>query len=144
MLTIFQVVGRLVLSFILGALIGVERERLARGAGLKTFSLVSLATCFFVILSLQIQPTGFSGNLSFDPSRVLASIVLGIGFLGSGVILKQEAGVIGVTTAAGLWVASAIGAGVGFGFYLETIILDFLTVIILYFGGILEKRYLKK
>jgi putative Mg2+ transporter-C (MgtC) family protein len=144
MLTLCQIVGRLFLALILGLFLGFERERLHRSVGLKTFSLVSLTSCFFIILSVQIQPISLIPGVSFDSSRVLAAIVLGVGFLGSGAIIKQESAVFGVTTAANLWMASAIGAGVGLGLILETIFLTLLVVILLFILGEIEKRYIRK
>lgn len=139
MISFFQVSLRLIISLFLGALIGLERERLKlEAAGFRTFSLVSLASCFFILLSF------FLPQINLDPSRTLSAIVVGIGFIGAGVILKQGPKVFGITTAAGLWISSAIGAGVGIGLLKEAILTTFLTVLVLFGFGKLEEKYLKE
>ncbi len=106
---------RLLLAFALGAALGFERERVDKPAGLRTHILVSLGSCLFTILSL----TAFPGS---DPARVAAYIVAGIGFIGAGTILQTRERIVGITTAASLWVAASIGMAAGAGFYLLAII----------------------
>lgn len=106
---------RLLLAFALGAVLGFERERVDKPAGLRTHILVSLGSCLFTILSL----TAFPGS---DPARVAAYIVAGIGFIGAGTILQTRERIVGITTAASLWVAASIGMAAGAGFYLLAII----------------------
>ena len=111
---------RLLLAGALGAVIGLERERSDQPAGLRTNLLVALGACLFTLLSVY----GASGILDqvpgpgrFDPSRIASQIVVGIGFLGAGAILKHGLSIRGLTTAAGLWVVAAVGMAVGFGNY---------------------------
>jgi len=106
---------RLLLAFVLGAVLGFERERVDKPAGLRTHILVSLGSCLFTILSL----TAFPGS---DPARVAAYVVAGIGFIGAGTILQTRERIVGITTAASLWVAASIGMAAGAGFYILAII----------------------
>ncbi len=106
---------KLVISVLLGGLIGFERQSRGQYAGFRTQILVCLGSCLFTIVS--IQSTTLSGNIA-DPGRIAAQIVTGIGFLGAGAILRQKELIRGLTTAATLWVVSAIGMTVGFGEYL--------------------------
>ena len=104
---------RLLAASAAGALIGVERRYRAKGAGIGTHVLVSIGAALFMIVSEY----GFSAGKSFDVSRVAAGVVSGIGFLGGGIILKQQNRVSGLTTAAGLWVTAAMGMAIGGGMY---------------------------
>lgn len=102
----------------MGAAIGLEREYHAKEAGLRTHLLVALGSCLFMILSIY----GFDfmlgrEHVSFDPSRIAAQVVTGIGFIGAGTIIFQKQVVRGLTTAAGLWVTAAIGLACGNGMY---------------------------
>jgi len=106
---------KLLLAVLLGAMIGYEREMKRRPAGLRTHMLVSLGSALFTILSLN----AFPGS---DPARVASNILVGIGFIGAGTVLQMKERVIGLTTAASLWVTAAIGMAVGSGFYLVAII----------------------
>lgn len=120
--------GQLVLAAFLGGLIGLERERGHRPAGLRTFMLVSVGSALFTILSIYAFPT-LSGIR--DTARVAAQIVAGIGFLGAGTVWRAQNAVKGLTTAAGLWVAAAIGMAVGAGFGLLATAATVLVLIIL-------------
>ena len=106
---------RLALAGVLGALLGYEREAHHRGAGLRTYILVSLGACLFTLVSIL----GFPGS---EESRVAAQIVTGIGFIGAGTIIQAQAGVRGVTTAAGIWAIAAVGMAAGTGLYLLAIV----------------------
>lgn len=100
---------RLVVAVLLGSLVGYERERQGKLAGLRTHAMVALGAALFTVVSLY----GFGEN--GDTSRVAAMIVSGIGFLGAGAILHERGRVQGLTTAASLWVTAAIGIAVGVG-----------------------------
>jgi putative Mg2+ transporter-C (MgtC) family protein len=123
---------RLLLALVLGGIIGWERERKALPAGLRTYMLVSLGSCLFTILSVAAFP-GSEG------SRVAAQIVVGIGFIGAGTVLRtggteDPRQVRGLTTAAGLWATSAIGMAVATGFYwlaLFSTILAYITLTVI-------------
>ena len=108
-LTIGDMVLRLVVSVILGALIGYEREKHGRPAGLRTHILVSVGATLFALCSYQIA------GKDYDPGRVTAQIVTGIGFLGAGTIIRQGSVVRGLTTAASIWTIAAVGVAVAVG-----------------------------
>ena len=126
-----HVVIRMIAAVILGAVIGFEREKAGKEAGLRTHILVALGTCVFVLAC-----SGY-GMSSDGLSRVIQGIVTGIGFLGAGSILKlnEERDIQGLTTAAGIWMTSAIGVTVGLGTLGLALIARFLTVVILSFIG---------
>ena len=114
---------RIIVAGLLGGLIGLEREIRAKEAGLRTHFIVALGSALFMIISQY----AFTGR--FDAARVAAQVVSGIGFIGAGVIIFQKNVVRGVTTAAGLWVAAAIGLACGAGMYLVATAAAALTVI---------------
>jgi putative Mg2+ transporter-C (MgtC) family protein len=115
MATELDVILRLLLAAVLGAGIGYQREQAGKAAGLRTYTLVSLGAALFTVVSLY----GFGAGS--DPSRVAAGVVVGIGFLGAGAIvrgLRGDGGVAGLTTAASIWMVAAIGLAAGAGMYL--------------------------
>lgn len=126
-----EIIYRLFLASMLGAFIGAERSFFKKQAGLRTFALVSLGSALFAYLGNLIDPA--------SPSRVLANLVVGIGFLGAGLIFLHQEKIIGLTTAAALWVTTAIGASIGLGFYLEGFFVTILTLIILTVAFYFEK-----
>jgi len=105
-----EILVRLLLAAIVGGIIGYERKRLNKPAGLRTHMLVSMGAALFTIVSI----TSFS---NVDPSRVVAGIVTGIGFLGAGTIFREKDTIKGLTTAASLWAVAAIGITAGIGEY---------------------------
>lgn len=105
---------RLLVASLVGAVIGFERKYRAKGAGIGTHVLVAIGAALFMIVSQH----GFDGAPRFDAARVAAGVVSGIGFLGGGIILKQQNRVSGLTTAAGLWVTAAMGLAIGSGMYI--------------------------
>jgi putative Mg2+ transporter-C (MgtC) family protein len=110
---------RLGLAAVLGAIIGAQREIHGSPAGLRTHLLVAFGSALFTILSahpaLGVGGLGGEVTTTFDPTRIAAQIVTGIGFIGAGAILKDGATIRGLTTAASLWAVAAIGMAVGFG-----------------------------
>jgi len=110
-----EIIFRLILSALIGIVLGIEREYVGKPAGMRTYSLVALGATIFTIIS-KYGFSGGEGNI-VDASRVAAQIVTGIGFLGAGVIIFRGAKVEGLTTASGLWVVAAIGMAVGVGMY---------------------------
>ena len=114
---------RLFIAAMLGGIIGLEREYRAKEAGFRTHFLVALGSALFMILSQYGFNTVLSqlNHASFDPSRIASQVVTGIGFIGAGTIIFQKHVVRGLTTAAGLWVTSAIGMTCGTGMYLLAI-----------------------
>ena len=96
----------LILAVVLGAIVGIQREKAHRPAGLRTHMLVCLGSCLFTIISV---------SFSLDPTRIASGIVAGIGFIGAGTIWAEKDKVKGITTAASLWSTAAIGLTVGIG-----------------------------
>ena len=105
---------QLILATLLGSLLGVERSLAHKTAGMRTYALVSLGAALFVIISQNVL-AGLPNGITFDPLRMAAQVVTGIGFLGAGLIFFNQEKLQGLTTAAGLWVAAGIGMAVGFG-----------------------------
>ena len=132
---------RLVVAALLGAVIGLDREYRAKDAGFRTHFLVALGSALFMVISQY----GFTdmlqgGAVSLDPSRIAAQVVTGIGFIGAGTIILQKKIVRGLTTAAGLWVTSAIGLACGAGMYVIAVVATVLTLIGLELFGMLWRR----
>ncbi|PIR82221.1 hypothetical protein COU20_03630 [Candidatus Kaiserbacteria bacterium CG10_big_fil_rev_8_21_14_0_10_59_10] len=135
------ILGKLLLATVLGLLIGTERALMARqAAGSRTFALVSLGSCLFIVAGLHID-VRYLGIVNFDPARVLAAVVQGIGFIGAGLIIFRGHALHGVTTAAGLWVAAAVGAMVGFGMYAIAIFAVLLALTVLFGMWYVENRF---
>ncbi|SFT69309.1 putative Mg2+ transporter-C (MgtC) family protein [Selenomonas sp. GACV-9] len=107
---------RLVLSCVLGGIIGYERQSRRKSAGLRTNVLVCLGACLIMVLSQALYQK-VEGLTNADPARLAAQVVSGIGFLGAGAIMKEGLTVTGLTTAACLWVVAGVGLAVGGGFY---------------------------
>lgn len=129
---------RLLIAGLLGGLIGFEREFRAKEAGLRTHFLVALGSALFMLISQY----AFTGR--FDAARVAAQVVSGIGFIGAGVIIFQKNVVRGVTTAAGLWVAAAIGLACGSGMYVIAIAATLFAIICLETMHFITRRYGEK
>ena len=113
MFSVHQVLVRLLFAAVMGALIGIERDLKRRPAGIRTSMFVCLATAMFTLMSAQLAYIW--GDSS--PTRIASNIVQGIGFLGAGAIIKDSAGLVGMTTAATIFVEAAIGMAAGGGFY---------------------------
>ncbi|MAZ67700.1 magnesium transporter MgtC [bacterium] len=120
---------QLSLAAFLGLLLGAERSIAGKSAGMRTFALVSLGACLFVVVSVLIT-TQYFGKVNFDPMRVPAAIISGIGFIGAGLIMFRQNLMRGLTTAAGMWVAAGVGAAVGFGLYYIATFTTLLTLLI--------------
>lgn len=126
-----EIIFQLFLAVILGFIIGIERVSAGKEAGVRTYSLVSLSSCIFTIISYSAFPDLVAKGI-VDPTRIASQIVVGIGFLGAGLIIFNENKIIGLTSAAGLWAAAAIGMAVGFGLYSLAISAAFFVLVILY------------
>ena len=113
-------IWKIILSVALGFLIGLEREQHGKAVGIRTMSLITLGSTLFCLIAVS--------NNTNDYSRITAQIVSGIGFLGAGIIFKDNNHIQGLTTAATIWTTAAVGCLVGMGFYFEAI---FGTIIIL-------------
>jgi len=120
----FEVILRIIMAFLLGGLIGWERERHGISAGIRTYGSICLGSCLYGIIS-----TGVPGA---DPSRIAAQVATGIGFLGGGVIFRQGDYVSGLTTAATLWSTAAVGLAVSFGMYIVSLTTSIIMVLLLY------------
>jgi putative Mg2+ transporter-C (MgtC) family protein len=128
---------RLLVALALGAIVGLERERQERAAGLRTVTMVSLGSCLFTII-------GAYGFPNTDPSRVAAQIVTGIGFLGAGTIFLRKDLVRGLTTAATIWTVAAIGMAAGTAQYFEAAFTTLLILGVLMVLKPIEKRFFKR
>ena len=102
---------RAVIAALFGAFIGWEREQHGREAGIRTYAAVSLGACIFGLVSAHV--TGAT-----DPTRIAAGVVTGVGFLGAGVILREQGRVAGLTTAATIWATASVGIAIAYGMYL--------------------------
>jgi putative Mg2+ transporter-C (MgtC) family protein len=124
---------RLFCAAVAGGLLGLDRERHEKPAGLRTHMLVSLGSATFVLLAFETGEEVMSefGQSGFDPTRVLQGVVGGIGFLGAGSIIQARGQVSGVTTAASVWMAGALGAAAGVGAYAVLAVATACSVIIL-------------
>jgi putative Mg2+ transporter-C (MgtC) family protein len=131
---------KLVLAMSLGMVIGAERTLVHKEAGMKTHALVSMGAALFIIISefLAQKYAGFSG---FNPAIIASNIIVGIGFLGAGSIIFQDSSsrVMGLTTAAGLWITAGIGMASGFGFYSLAIVATVLVLMVFIVMNIIEK-----
>ena len=142
-LSSLDIVLRVVLAAVLGGAIGLERELRDREAGLRTHLLVSVGAALFTMVSAYAWTDWqFSqrDGLVFDPTRIAAQVVTGIGFLGAGAIIRQGLSVKGLTTAATLWVVAAIGMAAGVGYYEAALVTTALVLVSLWPLRILAYR----
>lgn len=143
----YEFLLRLFVAAVLGAAIGLERGYRAKEAGFRTHFLVALGSALFMIISqygfetLLIQSRDAGLNVRLDPSRIAAQVVSGIGFIGAGTIIFQKQMVRGLTTAAGLWVTSAIGMTCGAGMYMLAVATTVLVLICLETLNLFLKRF---
>jgi putative Mg2+ transporter-C (MgtC) family protein len=120
-----EIVIRIVLAFLMGALIGLERERHGSSAGIRTYGAICLGSCVFGIVSMLVPGA--------DHSRISAQVVSGIGFLGGGIIFRSgQNSVMGLTTAATLWATAAVGLAVALGLYLISLLTSILIYTLLF------------
>ena len=132
-------VSRLLVAGLLGGLIGLEREFRAKEAGVRTHFIVALGSALFMIISQFAF-----GDQQHDAARVAAQVVSGIGFIGAGVIIFQKNSIRGITTAAGLWVAAAIGLACGAGMYALAAAASILTILVLELMNLVNKYFSEK
>ena len=117
-------IGQIVCAFVIGAVIGMEREFRSKPAGFRTMILICVGSCLYTIISKE------AGGGS--PDRIASNIVTGIGFIGAGVIFKEGITVNGLTTAALIWTTAALGMAIGYNNYPLTIVVSMLVVIVLF------------
>ena len=139
---------RLLISFFIGSLVGIERETHNQPAGLRTHILISIGATIVMLISIYIPQT-FTNFQNGDPGRIAAQVVSGIGFLGAGAILKFGGDVKGLTTAASIWAMAALGLAVGAGMYAISfigvaVILFALTIMDIFEKKVFKERTLRK
>ena len=152
----WEIILRLVLAVLLGGVIGFNRSRHNKPAGLRTMALISLGSAAFTLIGIEsvIQlselqmgaeslTSGVSSSINLDSSRIIAGIVGGVGFLGAGAIIQSRGRVQGMTSAASIWVTSTIGVSVGLGLYVLATSITFIAFLVLimycFFGNDLEE-----
>ena len=133
-----DLLGRLALAVLLGGMVGVEREMSGKPAGLRTNILICLGSALLMDLSITIGMTDGDVRVG-DPARIAAQVVTGVGFLGAGTIMQARGEVVGLTTAATIWVVAAIGLAVGAGHRAEAIAAALLVTLVLTALGWLER-----
>lgn len=127
---------KVLLAILIGGLIGLEREYRYKAAGFRTIILICTGSTIFTIFSEKLS----QGN---DPARIAANIVTGIGFLGAGVILRDRGRIIGLTTAATIWLTASIGMGIGSGYYAFSCITTGIILVVLLLFPIIENLIYK-
>ena len=135
--TFTEIAGRLALAALLGALVGLNRERLGKPAGLRTHALVALGAAQLTVVGLL-----FAASDAASPSRLLQGVIVGVGFIGAGVILHRTdaPGVQGLTTAAAIWVVAAMGVAAGAGLWRTATATLALAMLILVVGAAIDRR----
>ncbi len=136
-----ELIGRLALAVLLAGLIGLERELRQKQAGLRTHALVGLGCAAMVLMGAYgFQDLTTHLKIQLDPTRVAGQVATGVGFIGAGVIFVREASVRGLTTAAGIWVAAAIGMVIGAGLYILAVGVALLALVVLEGFEAIERR----
>jgi putative Mg2+ transporter-C (MgtC) family protein len=135
-----EMISRLLLAMVFGGAIGYVRELTKKAAGLRTHTLVCLGSAIFTLVSIYMV----KGVPGADPSRIAASVVTGIGFIGAGTIFQTGASVRGLTTAASIWVCAAIGLAVGAGLYELATFATILSLIVIQLLQVFEKKFLRE
>lgn len=122
-------------AVVAGLCIGLEREFRGKQAGLKTHALVALGASIFISISLEFEGVEYA-----DMTRVLSQVIIGIGFIGAGTIMKTGKDVEGLTTAATIWCSAAVGCLSGFGYFKELLVATIIVVFINFFFSLLDKK----
>jgi putative Mg2+ transporter-C (MgtC) family protein len=133
---------KLILSALIGAIIGPEREVHEKPAGVRTNALICMGSALIMIVSIYVQKV--YGTQAADPARIAAHVIAGIGFIGAGVIMQARGSVRGLTTAATIWAVAGIGLAIGCGFYVAALTSAAIILIVLYVIGRIEKYTTKK
>lgn len=137
--TSVSAIFKIVVSMILGAIVGIERKRKGQNAGVRTFALICMGATLAMLISIYV-PQEYLGLKNGDPGRIAAQVISGIGFLGAGAIIQMKGSVRGLTTAAGIWMIATIGLAVGLGLYIIAIVATGLILIILHLFERMERR----
>lgn len=137
-----EIIIRILLGALLGGIIGFERQTHGRPAGFRTHLLVSVASTLLMIISEYYHYLGIHdpSYIRIDPARIAAGAITGVGFLGAGVIVKTGVNIQGLTTAACLWIVSAIGLSIGSGLYLAGILSFVITFLTLWTLRMVERK----
>ena len=141
--TVVEIAARLALALVAGGALGLERQWHGKPAGLRTHMMVSLGAAAFVLITLELYDAAIEAggeHMRLDPLRLMQGLVGGIGFLGAGSILRQGDSVEGLTTAASVWIAGALGAACGGGHYVIAGLTTAFGLIVLLALGALEHR----
>lgn len=145
MLNQFEIILRLLLATILGGIVGLEREAEDKPAGLRTHILVCVGSSLVMLISIYIYDAiKLPPQQRADPARIAAQVVVGIGFLGAGTIMRFGSSVRGLTTAATIWTVAGIGLAVGCGFYTGALVTTLIVIIVLFVLERAEKIFIKK
>jgi putative Mg2+ transporter-C (MgtC) family protein len=121
--------------FLSAVIIGLERQLLGKPIGIRTSALICMGTYVFVAITRHMS------NEVTDPSRIVGQVITGIGFLGAGVMMSKNGSIVGVTSAAGIWILAAVGVIIGMGYYLLGVKIAVLTVVILVGVNCLESSF---
>ena len=136
---ILEAFFRILLAAALGMAIGAEREHRHKSAGLRTYAMVALGSALFTVISVY----GFEGRGTvYDPGRIASQIVVGIGFIGAGMIILRENKIEGLTTAASVWTTAGVGMAVGFGLYYIAAFATFVILAVILILSALKKKNL--
>jgi putative Mg2+ transporter-C (MgtC) family protein len=138
-----EIVLRLLMAMLLGLLVGAERTRVGKRAGMRTYALVSLGSALFIIVAGSVSAL-YQNLFNFDPLRVASQVVVGIGFLGAGVIFVQKESITGLTTAAGLWVVAGVGIAAGFGLFFVAVSVAALMLFVFEILWYVEDRFIRR
>ena len=129
-----EMVLQVLFAALLGGLIGWEREHSGRAAGIRTFTAIAIGACVFGLISVHGVKEIIGEVPNFDPTRIASNVVVGVGFLGAGMIFRPEANrVQGLTTAATLWATAAVGLSISFHMYIIAILVTLIMVLLLWF-----------
>jgi len=136
-----DLIGRLLAAVIAGGVVGWEREKQDKPAGLRTHMLVALGAATFMVAAEQMALDGAAAGdqVRLDPLRVLAAVIGGVGFLGAGTIIQSRGTVRGITTAASLWICASLGATCGIAHYRLAIVAGLFSLLVLWTFGRLER-----
>ncbi len=132
----------LVIALLLGSALGLERTLAHKVAGVRTYGLVSMGSCLFILIARYVITV--AQNTAYDPLRMAAAIIMGIGFLCGGVIIFKDSTLQGLTTAAGLWVAAGIGMAIGYGLVILAIFATVTTLVVFTLFWFIEHKLIKK
>jgi putative Mg2+ transporter-C (MgtC) family protein len=142
-LTDIEAAERLIMAMVVGTLLGLEREKAEKPAGVRTYMLVVEGATLFMICAIMLGEQFTSAGIPSDPGRIASTVVQGIGFIAAGVILTTNREVIGLTTAAGIWVATALGLLIGAGYYTIAVIATVATLTALIALREVEQRFMR-